>query len=282
MTYRTLFALTALTLAGCDRSAPSLVESDTDTDADSDTDTDTDADADTDTDADADTDTDTDTDADCGAPTPRGAWSGHPLDGLTLTTTPYTSTTGLAAVRAATPATGSATVDLDVTGAIVTFKDDFGAGHVWLAGGDGAMHVFGVPELTALEIGDQVDFTATEVTIYFGESEITAVDTASIAVTAQAQPVHYVDASSTVIDATHLGSLVEFFGSVGAAEVADCGNNVTCWPVINGATTNYTKVSNAFTPAMAEGECLKLLAPVAYERDRHRIYGSDFDAIEYY
>ena len=293
MMFRTLFVLSLFGLAACDRSAPT-VEADADTDADTDTDTDADADTDTDTDADTDTDTDADTDTDvtnCGEPTPRGAWTGHDLESANLVAGASTAVTGLDALRAAVPPIVNpgtedivnATVDLTVTGAIVSFKDDFGSGRIWLQGSDGAMQAFAVAELSALNPGDEVTVTVTEITNYFGEGEITGIDASSLTVTNTGQDIHYMDASSTTLDyATHAGMLVEFFGAFGPADTADCGNNVTCWPVINGATTNTVRIRNAFNPAPAADQCFKMLAPVVYEYEGVRVYGGDWDAIEYF
>jgi hypothetical protein len=270
--------------ADTDADSDTDTDADSDTDADADTDTDTDADSDTDADADADSDTDTDTGPiACGVPA-AGPWSTHPAFGQATTSSPYTQDAGLDDVWAALPVTGAVAVNLPVTGAIVVAKSFHADPNVWVADRSGGVFLYGldIPGLGALQLGDSVSFTVTEVENYFGKLEVTAIAaTPVVGATGNALYVH--DASSGALDygdPDQRGQLAEFWGTVTGPTGEACGTTSTCWAITDGAVTQTVQLPNTYN--ITNGDCVHLIAPVDWVWSAARLSSDDFDWLRYY
>jgi len=275
----------------CSGRGPATEESDTDTDTDADTDADTDSDTDADTDADTDSDTDTDVNP-CGAPAALGPFPTHPLTvaGAADTSTAYTNNAGLQAVWDADPGEGNdVVVDLDITGATVVAKNFFSTNpSVWIADASGGVMIFGaaVAGLEAVDLGDTVDLTVTEVTNYFGQIEITGVG--ALPTVTGSGPVYIADGTTGPLSYTNpaqRGQNAEFYGLLVDETGDDCGMNATCWNIeAPNGQINTMIIGNSFASGgLVPGEdCLHVIAPVNFTRGATRLQDADFNMISFY
>ncbi|MCB9693715.1 MAG: hypothetical protein H6736_18040 [Alphaproteobacteria bacterium] len=291
-------------LGGCPRSAPTVPEGDTDTDADSDSDAD--ADADTDTDADADTDADTDV-VDCTAPTATGPWDDgfpHPLFTYGNTTsTNYANDAGLDDVWAAntsgvganfTDPESDGTQDFDgltiaVTGAIVSavgYDGNNGPPAVWVSDANHTIRVYGVDFFEGYNetnLGEAISFTVTKVTNYFGEIEVTGIDTtASVTVDGTGNAVYIADGTGATVDyESQSGTIVEFYGAVVGPTGESCGTG-TCYAIENNGVTQTVNLGSGFSATPQAGECMHFIAPIEYNRGASRLSTNDFGWLRFF
>lgn len=287
MTFRTcVVAAIALPLALACRPEPKpdtgTLEGDADTDTDSDADSD--ADADSDTDADTDTDPDTNTQAgSCPDPVDLATWYGT-LDPALVTTTNYGFSAGLQAVNDASPAYGepTATVDLMVNGAVVTAIGYHPAGtdpsSVWLQDQDGAVRTF-MTDMPNAQVGDKVSFHVTEITSYFGETEITAID--GFMIDSSGTPVYVRDGNGT--DLTYAADgreMLRVWGEI-ITDTGECGNNVNCYMLDYGGTSDIMFRVGA-PLGLLPGDCVKITAPLGYYEPDARFDLSDWDWLAVY
>ena len=307
---RTLFPLTGVSIAGplaailfvgCPPVAPVDDDTKLDEGGDSDTDADSDADADADADADSDADTDITYNVDCTAgPATTGPWAEHPIiaNGASGTYDPYTFSAGVGAlVDAAVGKPYGISVDLDVTGAIVTAVAFVGSQDIkngtasfWFEDGDAAMYAYRVNlggfDPTQLRPGDEVSFTATRVLDFFGTPEVAGfVDFKNpknddpgmidFQVLSSGNPVHIVDVMSTgtpLSFAAHGSYVVELWGGITAGPF-DCGSNCYDYDYGNGNIVTY----RTFSKFVEVGDCQHVIAPLTQFDSQPQINIDDFD-----
>lgn len=204
-----------------------------------------------------------------------GPWSGHPLSGADLRSEPYSHEAGIQALFDEGLSQGErVAVDLDLTGVVVTnigFDRGTGDPDLWFADAAGGVRTFEVLGLDAFEPGDVVDLRVTELTSYFGELEITAME--GPARTAS-EDVAVLNGASLNLGSDQQGLNVEFAGLYIGDSSDDCGAN-PCITVDNGLVSNTLDLRGAFPEPLVENEtCLHVLAPVEFTRGATRI-GTD-------
>jgi hypothetical protein len=241
-----------------------------------------DADADTDADADADADTDTPTHAgDCQDPTNLSTWYGT-LDPSLATATNYSTSAGIAAVRAATPATDgdSAAVNLPITGAIITAVGYAPVGvnpdNFWLQDADIGVHTYFTDPGQVVAVGDSVSFTVTEVTNYGGTTEITGLS--DFTDDSSGNKVYVKDSKGQALDyATEADDLVRVWGRI-TGEGVDCGP-VKCYPLDYGAPSDITVRTGG---AVTVDSCVEVMAPLGSFDGALQLDLDDFDSLAAY
>lgn len=271
MTWRSLSLialLTPLTLVGCPPEDPSDTGDDTGTEGTDDPGTD-----------DPGTDGTEGTDGpgfDCHAlPSSLPDWSGDLADPSLATNTPYTVDAGLAAVKAAIPASGeSATVDLDVTGAIVTTLGfnpglDDGEVHLFYVG-DSSGGVYARLDFTsapAVDIvpGDEINFTVTELENFNGLLQISAIS--DLTVVSQGNDVYVKPATGVALDIDNDISVVHQLHGELVSDATGCGGSSVCFDfeTRDGDTafvsTFRINNGNLQTP-LIEGDCIQVNGPL--------------------
>ena len=190
------------------------------------------------------------------------AWAGA-LDPERITNTPPSHDAGIAAIIDALPSSGSATISIEVTEAVVANFTEYGGGldQLWLSDSSGGLQTFG-PDIpfTADELqpGDTVSFTATEITSYYDLPELTGLTGLSIA--SQGGMVYVVEGNTTTISlAEHLNQNIRGYGAI-TSEPEGCGGSSVCADFTFGDNTAILRFSDSL--GLAVGDCVDVLAPL--------------------
>ncbi len=275
MTWRSLSLialLTPLTLVGCPPEDPSDSGDDSDgTEGTEDTGTE-----DTGTEGTEGTDA---PDFDCHVlPSSLPDWAGDLADPTLVTNTPYTVDAGLGPVFTAAEAAtdGAVTVDLDVTGAIVTtldFNRDADESppaifRFWVADSNGAINMrlsFDAPGWDVVA-GDEINFTATSVNNFNGTLQIDAIE--NLTVVSEDNPVHVIEANGIAIDtANNIGVVHHVFGEVVSAGEG-CQDPTICFDfetrLGDDTNTSIMRIRNdRLQTPLIEGDCIEIQAPLS-------------------
>ncbi|NCG18719.1 MAG: hypothetical protein GWP91_06880 [Rhodobacterales bacterium] len=223
----------------------------------------------------------------CPAPT-MGPWDGgypHPISaaGVGTTTDAYTNDAGVSALRAATVGQENAVVDMDIQDATVIaigyLPADATAVTFWFEDSGGIMQGYFL-EVGALagdlQPGDAVSFTATEVTDYFDNLEVTAVTNFSISSTGN--DVHVVDGTSGVDFSATPYNNVEVFGEL-TANNGECGGGKECWDMdVNGQTVIF----RTGTDLVFLGDCIHWIGPLGAFDSVEQLNADNFDWYRFY
>lgn len=244
-----------------------------------------------DTDEDTDNDTEAPFNCDEGPSDPDAFWG--PLDKAQVTTTAPTNDAGIGALLAQAPAEGqSVTLDppLLVTDAVVSASEFVPEGSVpddlWLRDSGGAIRTYAnfrddppkivIPDdITGLGPGSVVSFKVTELTNYFGEIQISALEDFTVSPTSGL--VYVVDATdgTEVTFADHRAEVVRIWGRV-AEERGECGTNTYCYGIETNGNTYELRIRK---DEYEVGDCLPIANPVGQFQGKVQFNVSDFDAV---
>ncbi len=190
------------------------------------------------------------------------AWAGA-IDPALVTDVPYANDAGIASLLAAAPSSGSAAVSIAITDAVLANYSEYGGeiDQIWIADAGGGVQTYGVDlglTAAALQPGDTVSFTATEITNYYGLYEITEIE--DFAITGTGGAVYVVDGNTTTITVDeHLNENLRAYGTV-TSEPEECGTSTVCLDLTFGDNTIALRVSSSL--GFANGDCLDVLAPL--------------------
>ena len=256
----------ALTIA-CDSGPPEdtgpVSEGDADTDADSDTDTDTDADG--------------DADADCDITGATPIYDNLYGAGNTVVgENPY-GDAGLSAVIAAAPADGETIAgEWAVTGATVIAvgyaPEGSNPDNIWFADSSGAARTYRTDPGLVLKAGDVVDFTVTELTMYYETLELTGITGVTVTGT---DKIWMLDGNATAITyAEHEQQVVYAWGEV-VSEDGECGGSYSCYTFEYG--TNSANLRIQTSKGLIQGDCAQVAVPVGSFSGAEQLNVDDLD-----
>ncbi|MCK5689759.1 hypothetical protein KAI87_10845 [Myxococcota bacterium] len=192
-------------------------------------------------------------------------WAGGISPELIIST-PHTALgTGLADVVTAT----LGTISISVTNVVVSqidyssdannifdfwVEDGEAAGHVYLSGGSGM----------ALEPGDVISFTATELSEYMGELQISAISALTVA--PSANYVYVIESNGSALTYADDGRWVHHIYGKIAVDNGACGTS-TCFDFehtdgINISTVNFRIKNAALGMPLETGDCVEIYAPL--------------------
>ena len=180
-----------------------------------------------------------------------------------VTTVPYSNSAGLGDIRrgAANLSSGqSATVSLSVSGAVVTTPGANEFVDVYVQDGGAAIKLrpaggFGL--LEALEPGDRVNFSVTEVSNINGQPVVTRLT--NMNVLASGVSVYIREETGSTFDEGDDAQLVHVFGPISQV-VGLCGNDAICYQLSHGNETFPLRVPT--TLGLALGDCVDVYAPL--------------------
>ncbi|MCA9490239.1 MAG: hypothetical protein KC621_09950, partial [Myxococcales bacterium] len=174
------------------------------------------------------------------------------------------------------------TTPIPVTGAMVIARD-FDGDPVWIADQNRAIQVFGVSAFSTVSLGDRVSFTATALTNYFGELEVTGIDlVAGVTITSSGNTVYIANATNGPVDFDVTGArLVEFYGTVVGPTGQSCGSG-TCYAIEHNGVTQRVNLPASFGIPPLPGDCMHFIAPVTWNWSDDRISVSNFDWVRFY
>jgi hypothetical protein len=241
------------------------------------------------------TDTVTDTDTvttlqDCPSePDVIGPWDTHPITvaGTGWTRDPPANDAGISAVLAAVAGqTYAITIDLPITGAIVTSRGYVPAAPtentvtMWLEDSSGAITTFQMDigiDPNLVNPGDSVSFTATEAVEYFGTAEITAAT--DFQILSSANDVHIVDGMSgpALTFASDGMRTVEVWGQL-VAGPTDCGGR-NCWDFEYNGNTVVFRSGSTFDYL---GDCIHYIGPLGQFDSAPQLNAEDYDWYDYF
>ena len=190
------------------------------------------------------------------------AWAGA-LDPDQVTDTPYDFEAGIGDILDAAPESGSQSIDIKVTDAVVANFTEYSGSidQLWLADAGGGLQTYGVDiNLTADDVapGDRVSFTATEITTYYGLPELTGLT--DLTVTTKGGPVYVVNGNTTAVTLDeHLNENIRGFGELVTAPES-CGGSSVCADLAFGDNVAVLRYAEAL--GFDEGDCIDVLAPL--------------------
>ncbi|MEZ4461740.1 MAG: hypothetical protein R3E66_18865 [bacterium] len=180
---------------------------------------------------------------------------------------------GLQAAYDATPLTednmdtadvneGRVTVDLQVTGALVTATtfDAFANKTFWLQDQNTAIRVrldAAVPQDTVIKVGQKVSFHITELQNFGGIPQIAVLD--SLVVDSEGNAVPYREATGTDITIDDFDKNVRVFGTITDAGMP-CGGDNNCFTLAHGDKTTIFRTKSQF---IEQGDCLTFTGPAS-------------------
>lgn len=152
-------------------------------------------------------------------------------------------------------------ISVEITGAIVT-ATNFGTGgnsNFWVEDSNLAMQVFlgfENPVDATVNVGDEVNFTATEINNFGGTPQLSALE--GFEIVSDGNPVPYTDLTGQTVTADYYARLVRIGGRLSATGM-DCGGMSTCYTLTHGDETIEYRTSSEFIEG---GECVTFFGPL--------------------
>lgn len=284
----TRLLLLSLALVGsiaCDRGSTDD-PTDTDTDAGDDVvdeGSDTDTDGSTDDDG-TESDSDTETEESGTDPEPQGrdSWCGALEDPSMASASPVGVDAGIAEVLAQVPTTGGERVEISsfVNGAIVTATGYPATRSFWVGDDDGGILLYLSEEVAEPSVGDAVSFTATEVTNYYGEREVTAISDFEIVSSGNTFYVPTLFDTELSYD-SDVGRVGYLYGELtGDADAELCwGEGYSCMVLEHGSQEIMLRVK---TDILTVGDWVEYCGPITGNNSEPTINATDWDWFETY
>ena len=204
-------------------------------------------------------------------------WGGDLTDLSLISNTPYTVDAGLGAVRTAALAADedSVTVDIPVTGAIVTsldFNRDADETppaifRFYVADSSGALTVFLDFAAQGWDVvpGDEINFTVTAVGNFFDTPQIQAIS--DLTVVSEGNPVYVKEANGAPIDTVgDLSTIHHLFGEI-VSSGEGCTDPTICFDfetrLGDDSNTSILRIRNdRLQTPLIEGDCIEIQAPL--------------------